>query len=154
MPSLLFPCSIWEESDVSEAPAALCEALQGLKGPGLDPARSAQTVLTAGFGTGSFPVDVFGAAARVLGTEVMRETGSISLGVLKLLILAALLTIKGGGSGGKGSGSPPSTEVGFSATGSLRAGQGGGLRGLVWLAEGRGCSGWWDPICGHPWVRD
>lgn len=82
----------------------------------------------------------------------MRETGSISLGVLKLLILAALLAIKvpwGGGNVGRGGGSPPSTKVGFSATGSLHTGQGGGLHGLVWLAEGRGCSGWWDP-CGHP----
>lgn len=80
LPLLLFSRAIWEESDVSEAPVALCEPFWGLKGPGLHPAQSAQTVLTVGFGTGSFPVDAFGAAPRVLGTEVMKETGSISLG--------------------------------------------------------------------------
>jgi len=58
----------------------------------------------------------------------------------------------GGGSGGTGLGSSPSTEVGFGATSSLHTGQGGGLRALVWLAEGRGCSERWDP-CGHPCVR-
>lgn len=77
-----------------------------------------------------------------------RETGSISLGVPKLFVLAALLAIEvpqGSDGAGKGLGSPPSTEVGFRAAGSLQAGQGSGCPGPA--------GGWWDPwvqVCGCP----
>lgn len=78
----------------------------------------------------------------------MRETGSNSLGVPKLFLLAALLAIKvprGSDGAGKGLGSPPGAAVGFSAAVSLQAGQGGGCPAL---AERR-----WDPRvqdCGCP----